>query len=262
MEAITPTITSAASCRTSRRIPFRSLPVRTSQEDADTGGTTAGSVMLTTKSGTNDWHGDAAFYERAAALNARFPIENPAPNPKQPFSRQNYVGTLGGPIIKRASFGSSRHLKAFTKTRASPTVRQAPRNSMRWPRWLQKGLIPGVSSIDVPANVPIPFRDYFGSERLDWAQSTKSQWYLRGSTDSYTTHNDLVQQGTLPSTGLLTHNNYFSLVIANQYAFTPTLLGKILFNASGLHLTQTRNSDLGLCSGISVQFHIVDGLRL
>jgi len=106
-------------------------------------------------------------------------------------------------------------------------------------------LIPGVSSITVPENVPIPFRDYFGSERLDWAQSTKSQWYLRGSSDSYTTHNDLVQQGTLPSTGLLTHNNYFSLVLANQYSFTPKLLGRILFNASGLHLTQTRNSDLG-----------------
>jgi hypothetical protein len=49
----------------------------------------------------------------------------------------------------------------------------------------------------------------------------------------------------LPSTGLLTHNNYFSLVLANQYSFTPKLLGRILFNASGLHLTQTRNSDLG-----------------
>ncbi len=72
---------------------IREFNIRTGQEDADTGGTTAGSVILTTKSGTNDWHGDAAFYERAAALNARYPIENPAPNPKQPFSRQNYVGT-------------------------------------------------------------------------------------------------------------------------------------------------------------------------
>ena len=55
---------------------------------------------MVTKAGTNDWHGTAAFYERAAALNARFPIENPAPNPKQPFSRQNYVGTLGGPVAR------------------------------------------------------------------------------------------------------------------------------------------------------------------
>src|SRR5580700_8682346 len=68
---------------------------RTAMADADTGRTTAGSVVITTKHGSNVWHGDGAFYERAAALNARFPIENPAPNPKQPFSRQNYVSTFG-----------------------------------------------------------------------------------------------------------------------------------------------------------------------
>src|SRR5271156_5956015 len=77
---------------------IQEFAVRTSNEDADTGWTTAGSVVITTKHGTNEWHGDFAFYERAADLNARFPIENPEPNPKQPFSRQNYIGTLGGPM--------------------------------------------------------------------------------------------------------------------------------------------------------------------
>jgi hypothetical protein len=223
---------------------IQEFAVRTSQEDADTGGTTAGSVMLTTKSGTNDWHGDAAFYGRAAALNARFPIENPAPNPKQPFSRQNYVGTTGGPIVRNKLW----FFTAFEGVHEDASIAYSPSSAIQFDALAtlaSDGLIPGVSSITVPENVPIPFRDYFGSERLDWAQSTKSQWYLRGSSDSYTTHNDLVQQGTLPSTGLLTHNNYFSLVLANQYSFTPKLLGRILFNASGLHLTQTRNSDLG-----------------
>jgi hypothetical protein len=74
--------------------------IRTAQQDADTGRTTAGSVVITTKHGTNQWHGDEALYERGSGLNARFPIDNPAPDPKQPFSRQNYVGTLGGPIVK------------------------------------------------------------------------------------------------------------------------------------------------------------------
>src|SRR6202048_405445 len=58
---------------------------RTAQMNADTGRTTAGSGVITTKHGTDNWHGDVAFYERAAALNARFPIDNPPPNPKQPF---------------------------------------------------------------------------------------------------------------------------------------------------------------------------------
>lgn len=223
---------------------IQEFAVRTSQEDADTGGTTAGSVMLTTKSGANVWHGDAAFYERASALNARFPIENPAPNPKQPFSRQNYVGTIGGPIVKDKLW----FFTAFEAVHEDASIAYSPASTAQFDALAtlaSEGLVPGASSISVPADVPIPFRDFFASERLDWSQSNKSQWYLRGSADSYTTHNDLVQQGTLPSTGLLTHNNYFSLVFANQYAFTPTLLGRVLFNASGLHLTQTRNSDLG-----------------
>ena len=60
-------------------------------------------MLLTTKHGSDEWHGGAAFYERDASMNARFPIDNPAPEPKQPFSRQNYIGTLGGPIVKEQS---------------------------------------------------------------------------------------------------------------------------------------------------------------
>jgi len=218
--------------------------VRTSQEDADTGGTTAGSVVITTKSGTNEWHGDAAFYERAAALNARFPIENSAPNPKQPFSRQNYVGTLGGKIAKNRLW----FFTAFEGVHEDASIAYSPLSTTQFDALAalaSQGLIQGVSSIAVPENIPIPFRDFFGSERLDWAQSANSQWFLRGSVDSYTTHNDLVQQGTLPSTGLLTHNNYMSLVIGNQFTMTRSLLGRFIFSASGLRLTQTRNSDLG-----------------
>src|SRR5271167_2216927 len=56
---------------------IREFAVQTSQEYADTGATTAGSVAIMTRSGTDDWHGDASFFERAAPLNARYPIENP-----------------------------------------------------------------------------------------------------------------------------------------------------------------------------------------
>src|SRR5207342_3680326 len=70
------------------------------------------------------------------------------------------------------------------------------------------GLIPGVTSIDVPQNVPVPFRDYLATIRLDWAQSERSRWFLRAATDTYTMGNSLVQQGALPSTGSAAHNNY------------------------------------------------------
>jgi outer membrane receptor protein involved in Fe transport len=223
---------------------IQEFAMRTANEDADTGGTTAGSVVITTRRGSNEWHGDAALYDRAAALNARFPIENPAPDPKQPFSRQNYVFTLGGPLKSNKvwMFSSFEYVHENASIAYSPSV-TAQFNALS--RLASGGLIPGVPSINVPRNTPVPFRDYIGSLRFDWAQSVKSQWFLRASTDNYTTHNNLVQQGTLPSTGLLTHNNYLNMVISNSYAFSPSWLGTLVFGASGLHLTQRRNSDLG-----------------
>ncbi|MGA2354845.1 MAG: TonB-dependent receptor [Terriglobales bacterium] len=223
---------------------IQEFAVRTSNEDADTGWTTAGSVVITTKHGTNEWHGDGAFYERAAALNARFPIENPAPNPKQPFSRQNYVGTLGGPIAKNKVF----FFTSFENVHEDASIAYSPASITQFDALAQlaaDGLIAGVPAIAVPATVPIPFRDYISSVRFDWAESSKSQWFLRTSQDSYLTHNALVEQGTLPSTGLTTHNNYWNTVISNAYAFSPTWLGNLVIDASLLHLTQKRNSDLG-----------------
>ncbi len=227
--------------------------VRTSNEDADTGWTTAGSVVITTKHGTNDWHGDAAFFDRAAALNARFPIENPAEtctngvcvhNPKQPFSRQNYVGTLGGPIVKDKVW----FFTSFENVHENASIAYSPASIAQFDALSEiasEGLITGIPSIPVPSLVPIPFRDYLSTLRFDWAESPRSNWFLRVSSDTYTTHNALVQQATLPSTGLLPHNNYWNVALSNTFTFNSSWLGNLVIDASLLHLTQTRNSDLG-----------------
>src|SRR5208337_1524951 len=195
---------------------IREFAFRTAQADADTGRTTAGSVVITTRSGSNTWHGDLAFYERAAALNARFPIDNPAPNPKQPFSRQNYVGTLGGPIFKdRVWFFSS-----LEYVHENASIAYSPASTEQFDALAQlasEGLIPGLTSIGVPNNLLVPFRDELATFRVDWAQSERSRWFLRAASDSYTMHNALVQQGALPSTGTTSHNNYFSLVLGQQF---------------------------------------------
>jgi hypothetical protein len=223
---------------------IQEFAVRTANEDADTGGTTAGSVVITTKRGSNDGHGTGAFYDRGSALNARFPIENPAPNPKQPFSRQNLLGAFGGPVRRdKIWFFSS-----LEYVRENASIAYSPASLAQFNALSQiaaDGLIPGVSSISVPSNVPIPFRDYLASLRFDWAQSPKSQWFFRASQDSYLTHDNLVQQATLPSTGLTSHNNYWSGVISNTYGFSPSWLGTLVVDASELHLTQARNSTLG-----------------
>ncbi|HTP43060.1 MAG TPA: carboxypeptidase regulatory-like domain-containing protein [Candidatus Acidoferrum sp.] len=223
---------------------IQEFAVRTAQEDADTGRTTAGSVVITTKRGTDVWHGDAAFYERAAALNARYPIENPSPDPKQPFSRQNYVGTLGGPIRP----GKLWFFSSLEYVHEDASIAYSPATQMQFAALAQlaeMGLVPKVDSIDVPQNVRVPFRDYLATIRTDWAQSARSQWFLRAAADNYTTENDLVQQATLPSTGATSHSNYLNLLINQQFTFSSTWLGSFTFDAGGLHHTEARNSSLG-----------------
>jgi hypothetical protein len=223
---------------------IQEFAVSTAQEPADTGDTTGASVQIITKRGANQWHGDDAFYERAAALNARFPIDNPPPQPKQPFSRQNYIGTIGGPIHKgKLWFFSSLE---YVNELASIAYSQASLSQFNALASLaSEGQIPGVSSIAVPSNVPTPFHDALVTTRFDYTQSDRSQWFLRLAADSYLTNNMFVQQGSLPSTGTTSHSNYFNLAFHNEYTFSPTWLGSFTFGAGSLELTETRNVNFG-----------------
>jgi carboxypeptidase family protein len=250
---------------------IQEFAVRTSQEDADTGRTVGGSVVITTKHGTNDWHGTGAFYERASSLNARFPIDNPAPEPKQPFSRQNYVATLGAPLQRDKLW----FFAGFEAVHEDASISYSPDSLTQFNALAalasaglihgvnNEGLAVGVSAIAVPNHVAVPFHDYMGTARLDWAQSARSQWFLRGSGDNYPTRNDLVQQATLPSTGAISGSNYLNLVLGNQYTFSPTWLGSLTFGASGLHHTESRNQYLGfaLAFPFSATFHTISGFE-
>jgi hypothetical protein len=223
---------------------IREFAVQTSQQNADIGRTTAGSVVISTRSGTNDWHGDFAVFERAAALNARFPIENPSPQPKQPFSRQNYVGTIGGPIVKNKVWVFT----GFEMVNEHASINYSPNSLTQFNalnQLAQEGLIPNTSSIAVPPYVRVPFQSYLGMMRFDWSQSNRSQWFVRYALDNNTTNNGLVQQGTLPSTGATEHGNYQNGVISNTYTFSPSWVGNFTFGASYLHGTASRNGYLG-----------------
>ena len=185
---------------------IQEFAVRTSNEDADTGWTTAGSVVVTTKRGVNDMHGDAAFYERAATLNARFPIENPdetctggtcAHNPKQPFSRQNYIGTLGGPIVKdKAWFFAS-----FENVHENASIAYSPASTQQFDALssiASQWLIRRSPFHSRTRNRPHPFLRLPRLAAFRLGQSPESHWFLRTSEDSYLTHNALVSKARCP----------------------------------------------------------------
>jgi hypothetical protein len=84
--------------------------VLTSNYQAEFGKAAGGQVALTTKSGTNQWHGDGRFFHRNEGLNANEyfnktnELSNGLPN-QPPLYRYNDVGyQIGGPIKKDRLF--------------------------------------------------------------------------------------------------------------------------------------------------------------
>ena len=241
---------------------IQEFTVRTAQFDADTSRTNGGSVVITTRRGTDEWHGGAGVYIRDQALNARNNLDNPEPNPKQPFSRQNFVGTLGGPIKKDKLW----FFTSFEYVRENASVAYSANSLTQFNALSQlasAGLIPGVPSISVPSFVEVPFRDALFSSRVDWFQSQRSQWFFRWSFDLNNTSNDLVQQAALPSTGSRTRSNYVSFLINNQFQLAPNWLASLTVQGSGFHNSKERNSHLGLALAFpfSANFHTTSGFE-
>lgn len=79
---------------------IQEFKVLTNQYAAEHGGTTAGFVILTTKSGTNEFRGEGFFNVRPSGIGARPPLANR----RIPNQRLEYGASFGGPIFKEKTF--------------------------------------------------------------------------------------------------------------------------------------------------------------
>jgi Carboxypeptidase regulatory-like domain/TonB-dependent Receptor Plug Domain/TonB dependent receptor len=75
--------------------------VITSNYSAEYGRTSGGVVNAVTRSGTNQFHGNAYGFLRSAALDARSFFDT---TPPPPFHRSQFGGSIGGPIQKNKTF--------------------------------------------------------------------------------------------------------------------------------------------------------------
>jgi hypothetical protein len=78
--------------------------VQTSVATAEFGRGTGGQVNIVTKSGTNQFHGTAFEYLRNSVLDAADFFTNKNKGTKNPLHRNQYGGTIGGPILKDKMF--------------------------------------------------------------------------------------------------------------------------------------------------------------
>jgi hypothetical protein len=78
--------------------------VQTSQYDASSGRNAGGNVEAVTRSGGNEFHGNAYYFLRNDSLNANDFFLNAAGRPRPVLTRHQAGGTLGGSIIKDKLF--------------------------------------------------------------------------------------------------------------------------------------------------------------
>jgi hypothetical protein len=76
----------------------------TSQFTAADGRSAGAALTMVTKSGTNQLHGSGFIFERDRSLTATDFFSKQAGNPKVPFSRQQFGGSIGGPVVQNRIF--------------------------------------------------------------------------------------------------------------------------------------------------------------
>jgi outer membrane receptor protein involved in Fe transport len=101
--------------------------VITSNYSAEYGRTSGGIINAITRSGSNQFHGDAYGFLRGAALDARGYFDKGAP---PPFHRNQYGGSLGGPIRKEKTFFFVDG-EVFRQGQGNTVVDKVPSNAAR-----------------------------------------------------------------------------------------------------------------------------------
>jgi hypothetical protein len=146
---------------TTQNVPegaIQEFQIQQSSLDLSTELTSSGSVNVTTKSGTNAYHGEGYYLFRDQSLDAALPGGS-----KNPFQRNQYGGSFGGPILKD---------KLFFFLDAERTKQD-----------LLNPVLPGGPFSGYVGSYSSPFRETEGIGRLDWQINNKYKFFYRFSYD-------------------------------------------------------------------------------
>lgn len=144
---------------------------------AEYGRAIGGIVNAVTKSGGNDYRGSAYAFKRGEKLNALdFGSKALGLTTKPAFSRQQWGGTLGGPIVKDKSFifGAYERVKEDTPFNNSVT--------------LQNAAAVGLAPADA-GNIPQYYRLNFAMAKLDHNLSTNNRLQFSFAISRWTEYN-------------------------------------------------------------------------
>ncbi|HWT01963.1 MAG TPA: carboxypeptidase regulatory-like domain-containing protein [Pyrinomonadaceae bacterium] len=199
-----------------------------SNYDLSTGASATGSVNIISRSGSNQFHGNGYIYARddkwaafpgLSRLDAANGIPEVARADRIPFDRQQFGGTLGGPIVRDKLF-------FFFNYEQNNQDGSALHNPPEGPSFA--------------GFTPNPFDEKLVTAKIDWVFSSSTNFNFRYSFD------DNFQQvpfapgsgitpresasGIFESNDQLVSNRSHSFVTGMTHAFNPTLSNNLVFS--------------------------------
>ena len=218
---------------------IREYKILTNAFPAEYGGVMGSQMVMVSKGGSNQLTGSIFQYHRSRALEAANYFD--APGVKPEFSRNNFGGSIGGPIRRnRIHFhGTVEYAKVRRgATNISTTLPASARTAAALP--VIAPLIALYPEPNAPNNqyrfvYTEPASDLYGQVRVDSTITQNSNMFVR-----YTANNgNLVSSGAFPGydTVSKTRNQY--LTVSQNQIFSPTVVNTVRVSYSHPNSYQT-----------------------
>lgn len=191
---------------------IQEFQVVTGRFSAEFGRAGFNALNIVSKSGTNEFHGGGFLFFRDDALQAKGPFGGPV---KAPFDREQFGGSVGGPIVKDKAF----FFFALERNREQGATTGGSRDTVN------KVITQGFTST--------PFREYLLTAKGDLLVTPKDRISLRYSlqrnndTDPGTSRNGLLQD---PSNFENQVNHFYQGVASWTRTLTNTMVNDIRLN--------------------------------
>lgn len=190
---------------------------------ATEGRTSGGSLTIVTKSGTNDLHGTAFLFARGKSVAANDHFSKLNKLAKAPFQRQQFGGSIGGPIQRNRAF----FFGAIERVRqeSSITIPDAVFSELK----LLAGL--GLAK-NIVQQVPQPFRDFNYTLKGNVQVNNSNSFIVRWSQEKGNAQNTQLadaRKSDQSAPGIDTIHGYSGLVSLTSI-INPHLLNQVTFH--------------------------------
>lgn len=222
----------------------REFQVVTSQFAPEFGRASGGLVNIVSRSGTNTLQGNAFLYVRDESMDAKNAFVT---GEKPQFQRQNYGGTLGGPIARNRTF----FFGAFERMQRdeSDVVTISDANVAAINAKLATRPIPGSRVTSISNGVfPVTRRDTLASFKVDHTLGSKHSLtfrYTYGKSNEANAGGVGIGGLTEVSGGGGQRDTDQSFMLSWTNILSPSLLGEARLQVAPRSLTQYANDDVG-----------------